>query len=72
MKEFPKIHSILVENIDWAANLSIVMPYSSFILAIGTEVIYFRLYPKLRALSEIINPMMIYRVVLLSLSEGLG
>ena len=30
-------------SIDCAANLSIVMPYSSFILAIGTEVIYLRL-----------------------------
>jgi hypothetical protein len=32
-------------NIDYAANLSIVMPYSSLILVIGIEVIYLRLYP---------------------------
>jgi hypothetical protein len=58
-------------NIDCAANLSIVIPYSSLILAIGIEVIYLRLYPKFNALSEMISPIIIYLVVLFNLSSFL-
>jgi hypothetical protein len=55
---------------DRAREVLIVIPYSWTILAFGTEVISFKLYPNITALREIISPMMICRVLLFILSTS--
>jgi len=60
-------------NTDWAVKVSIeVISYYNTILLIGTEVISLRLYPYIKALRQMINPMTITLASLFNLTLSVG
>lgn len=68
----PKIEPMgsIPMRMDCAADFEMVMSYSSKRMAMGTEVTSLRPYPNMRALREMMSPIIIILAVLFNLVPG--